>query len=590
MGVTRRMFLGIAAATAAVSMTSCAKEVLKPEVNAEPKKVEEALESGDVAAAQLTGTLALNQGAWRFDPEHDVFWQLDVPYCSKPTAPDYQTLGLFVPAAYLNAQDNGDGTFTCSIGEGSFAGFSAQTAPILVLSDTENYAARRSPQRFDYPSMAKYLDGGFVCVQPGYRGRQNGYDTEGNLTFPGGAPWGITDLKAAIRYIRYNDRLIPGSPEHIFAYGRGYTGSQSIILGASGDSSLYRPYLESIGAAMRDDDGDPISDSVAGVICWNPIACFDQVNAAYEWMLGQYSNEGSREDGLWTAALSQHLAERFAEYVNDSGFTAEGAGVLELNRSTDSIFAAGSYYDHIVSVIEESLNNFLLDTTFPYEIPATAENPDSKPLVFKTPEDYIAALNARETWISYDEKAKTASISSVEAFVRNYRQPDADVGAFDALDRTAFGNELFCTEEEDALHFDSSMADLLQINAGEYADLEGWEDEFPSEYANDLDRTDSMGSSMSQRVNMYNPLYYLCDCYEGFGTSNVASHWRIHSGMKRTLAPLAAEVNLSLALNAIEGIETVEFMEVWNEGDTRAERMGNPTENAIAWVKHLLLG
>ena len=41
-------------------------------------------------------------------------------------------------------------------------------------------------------------------------------------------------------------------------------------------------------------------------------------------------------------------------------------------------------------------------------------------------------------------------------------------------------------------------------------------------YAEDLERTDALGTSVTERVNMYNPMYYLEDYYEGYQSAEVA--------------------------------------------------------------------
>ena len=63
---------------------------------------------------------------------------------------------------------------------------------------------------------------------------------------------GVTDLKAAIRYYRFNDSSLPGNSSKIYTFGHSGGGAQSAIAGASGDSKLYYKYLEQIGAAMTD--------------------------------------------------------------------------------------------------------------------------------------------------------------------------------------------------------------------------------------------------------------------------------------------------------------------------------------------------
>ena len=94
-------------------------------------------------------------------------------------------------------------------------------------------------------------------------------------------------------------------------------GAQSAIVGASGDSELYAPYLESIGAAMVDKAGSPISDSVLGSMCWCPITNLDTADEAYEWNLGQYSDSQTRADSTWTKELSNDLATEYANYINE---------------------------------------------------------------------------------------------------------------------------------------------------------------------------------------------------------------------------------------------------------------------------------
>ena len=42
--------------------------------------------------------------------------------------------------------------------------------------------------------------------------------------------WGVTDLKAAVRYLRYNDSLIPGSKNRIFTFGHSGGGAQSALI------------------------------------------------------------------------------------------------------------------------------------------------------------------------------------------------------------------------------------------------------------------------------------------------------------------------------------------------------------------------
>ncbi|MFZ5879978.1 MAG: esterase, partial [Chloroflexota bacterium] len=311
--------------------------------------------------------LTFDNSAWNYDADNDVYWQIGVQYAATPETTDYETLGIYVPGVYMTATANGDGTYTAAINEaGTLNGFTAKTAPIVFPVNTGGYAAQKAPTAYSYDGLSSYLGAGFIYVYAGARGKENGYDAGGNLAYSGGAPWGVTDFKAAIRYVRYNKAILPGSTDSIFVFGMSGGGAQSTLIGATGDSELYFPYLESIQAAMYDADGQYISDAVNGVMAWCPITSLDYANAAYEWNMGQYSTEGTRADGTFTSALSKDLATAYAEYINALGIQDENGNVLTLEPSDADVYASGSYYDYLMQTIETSLNNFLADTTFPY--------------------------------------------------------------------------------------------------------------------------------------------------------------------------------------------------------------------------------
>ena len=427
--------------------------------------------------------------------------------------------------------------------------------------------------------MSSYVSEGFIYLYPGLRGRDNGYSGS-TLIYSGGAPWGVTDLKAAIRYYRYNAASLPGDSDKMFVFGHSGGGAQSAVAGASGDSSLYTPYLEDIGAAMEDADGNTISDAVYGAMCWCPITSLDMADAAYEWNMGQYFSTSTRASTSWTSALSDDLSEAFATYINKLDLTDEDGNSLTLETSSSGIYAEGTYYDYILSVYEESLNNFLSDTSFPATINSTT---------YKTASAYIAALNSDETWVTYDSSTNTATISSVGDFVTNEKSASKDVPAFDDLDRGQAENNLFGNDDDDYLHFDSTVASLLSSNSGTYDDYGDWDSDYIDAYADDIAGTDSLGNTMQYRVNMYNPMYYISSYYAGYGTANVAPHWRINTGVEQGDTASTVEVNLKLALEHYSGVDSVSFATVWNEGHTQAERTGSATTNFISWVNEYSL-
>ena len=106
--------------------------------------------------------------------------------------------------------------------------------------------------------------------------------------------------------------------------------------------------------------------------------------------------------------------------------------------------------------------------------------------------------------------------------------------------------------------------------------------------AADLAKTDALGVGVQQRLDMYTPLYYLLESSAGFRTSNVASCWRIRTGIEQGDTALNTEINLARALENCERVRSVDFAMVWGLKHVEAERRGSGTENFIQWVNACL--
>lgn len=559
----------------------------------------------EVNVAELSSELTIDNSNWHYDKENNIYYQLGIVYCTDPQASKYESLGLYVPGDYFNGEENGDGTYTCTAINANVGNYSTTTAPIVMPINTAGYSAQPPPTTYDANEVKDYAKAGFIYVKPGCRGKENG---DG---YSGGAPWGVTDLKAAVLYLKFNGEAIPGDCERIFAFGHSGGGAQSAVLGASGDSDLYIPYLESIGAAIVDRNGNKLSDSICGAMCWCPITSLDSADGAYEWTMGQYSSEGTRGNGTWTNALSDDLAAAYALYINDLNLKTYKGKTLTLEESDDGIYASGSYYDYMLRVVEDSLNNFLNDTTFPYtpssrggmdmgfapggdapsdmaSAPDDASDEDSSSGTYQTPQDYIDSLNGDDDWIEYDNASNTANITSIEAFVNHCKSPSKDVAAFDDLGRAQAENDLFGNDESDSLHFNAVLAKILKENANDYSNYSDFDSSYAKEYASDLTKLDEFNNTIENRSNMYNPMYYLCDYYDGKGESQPAKYWRINSGIEQGDTSFTVETNLALALQQCNDVDSVEFNAVWGQGHTQAERSGSPDENFINWINECL--
>ena len=132
------------------------------------------------------------------------------------------------------------------------------------------------------------------------------------------------------------------------------------------------------------------------------------------------------------------------------------------------------------------------------------------------------------------------------------------------------------------------MSELLTNNSNKYSNYSDYNSQYATSYANDLNALDSLNNTIQYRVNMYNPMYYLSDYYNGSGSSNVAKYWRISTGIDQTDTALTVETNLYLALKECTSVESVIFQTVWGQGHTTAERTGTSTENFINWVNTCL--
>ena len=567
----------------------------------------------------VTNLPKVDQTAWQYNGDDDVYYQIGISYCETPADTAYETLAIFVPGMYMTATENGDGTYTCEINPDAAVGaYTAETAPIVMPINTPGYTAMAALT--SYASFTSYTDEGFVYVHAGCRGRD------------AGAPAGVTDLKAAVRYLRYTDDVVPGNAERIFTFGMSGGGAQSALMGSTGDSSLYDAYLEEIGAVTG------VSDAVLGSMCWCPITNLDTADEAYEWMMGVTRNGLTEEE----QQISDQLAEAFAAYINSAGIKDPEGTVLTLSESDDGIYQAGSYYDYMKTVIEESLNHFLSDTEFPYDASSASgggrggfgggmpggfggqnpfggeqrpergegtpdfgaeQKPDGEMMsgevsfeeldditrnetasgvslsgTYETAQDYIDALNAEREWVHYDAATNTASITSIEDFVLACKSASKNLGAFDQLDGGQGENTLFGYGDGNGAHFDAALADILNEIGSDYA----------ADYAEDLAKQDSAGNTVDYRVNMYTPLYYLLESSEGYQESTVAKYWRIRTGIAQGDCALSTEMNLALALENDERVESVDFETIWGAGHTQAERSGNSTDNFIAWVNACL--
>ncbi len=458
---------------------------------------------------------------WKYDSSSDTYYVTGVVYCDNPTDENYEQMGIFVPSAYLTK--NSDGSYGINT-SGTCNGYTAATAPIVIPVNTAGYKAMSPPTGFT-KNATSYTSKGFIYLFAGCRGKDSA------------APSAITDLKSAIKYFRYlaAQGLVPGNIDRIFSFGHSGGGAQSAILGSCGNSELYTPYLEEIGAKTD------YRDDICGSMCWCPITNLDLGSEGYEWNMGQTRSGLSATD----QNISKALAAAFADYINALGLKHPSTGeMLTLNSTSDGYYQSGSYYEFVMEVINDAITRY------------NKYNSGS----FST--------------------YSTTNASALASFAKSYKSATKGLGAFDnyTKSRTSAGNQLFDPEGEWA-HFDKYLAEIVGTYAPSYK----------SDFDNDLAKVDKYNNNMDTRVAMYTPMYYLVNnskYYEGggVGSSDVAPYWRIRTGIKQGDTSLCTEINLALALKAY-GVKDVDFETIWNQGHTQAEDSGDGTDNFIAWVE-----
>ncbi len=451
----------------------------------------------------------------------DYYYIVGLFYCSNPADESYEQMGIYVPSAYLTK--NSDGSYSIN-SSGTCNGYTASTAPIVVPVNTSGYSAQSAPTGTS-STASTYTSEGFIYLWPGCRGRDHG------------APLGVTDLKAAVRYYRYlaAQGSVPGNTDLIFSFGHSGGGAQSAIFGTSGNSSLYDDYLTAIGA------NTDYKDNICGSMCWCPITNLDQGDAAYEWNMG-LSRSVSGSD----LSISKALAAEFATYVNAIGFKHPDTGeTLTLSSTSDGYYQSGSYYEYIMEVINDAVSR------------------------------YNSYNNASVS--SYS----TTDESALSSFASSYKSATKGLGAFDDIDAKGQAENTLMGISGTAGHFDEFLLDIVNSYASDYYSA------FTSDLASS--NLDAVGKTVKTRLMMYTPLYYLMDnstYYNGggAGSSDVAPYWRIRSGITQGDAPLCTEANLALALCAYDGVESVDFETIWAQGHTEAEDSGDADENFIEWV------
>jgi acetyl esterase/lipase len=230
-----------------------------------------------------------------------------VTYVAKPVDAAYQSLTVSVPLAIDDVAIypfEAPILFANSVGgylPSTVAGASEVGGPPFMPGMPFNPGGPMLPVGLPVSNSRLALAAGYVVVEPGARGRTL-VDAGGR--YYGTAPAAIVDLKAAVRFVRFNAGRIPGDTDRIVSTGVSAGGALSALLGASGDNPRYDSYLAKLGAADA-------SDAVFAAAAYCPITDLEHADAAYEWCWGANPLvSGEPVD----QRVSQQLAAAFTGY------------------------------------------------------------------------------------------------------------------------------------------------------------------------------------------------------------------------------------------------------------------------------------
>ena len=271
-------------------------------------------------------------------------------YVEKPVDEAFQQMNIYAPEAYYRGEN--------------INGYLLDTAPVFMPNTVGGYmpggleepGRREWSERKEPNTIFRALQHGYVVAVPAIRGRVQRNEA-GEYT--GKAPACIVDYKAAVRYLHFFAKELPGDESKIITNGTSAGGALSALMGATGNHSDYEGYLKELGAAEA-------GDEIFAASCYCPITNLEHADMAYEWefldvntyhRMGMRMDEGGRphfspEDGTMSEEqilVSKEEARLFPAYLNSLQLRDAQGNSLKLNENGE-----GSFLEYIKQIVLES--------------------------------------------------------------------------------------------------------------------------------------------------------------------------------------------------------------------------------------------
>lgn len=554
-----------------------------------------------------------------------VRWYREVCYVGKPMklSPDqrgsavdnqncgYQNMNIFVREVDAAKQDNAillnvnnSGWFASyQGGKGGWNGTDPITNANYSGADIVNGGTYVSTS--DTNKVGAALARGYVYINMASRSRgataPAGVYEDG--IYQGKSPAAIVDGKAAVRYLRLNDGLMPGNANRIVVNGTSGGGAQSTQLGATGDNADYFPYLKAAGAAGIDANGkSSISDSVFAIVAYCPIQDMGSADLAYEWMFNVLNTRAlvsaDQKAGLIVDAGgnelvrasnpdptgSSTLMSKFVAYQASLGLkNADGAALTADNMlpalETEFKKAASAYVKSGKSIVAYNATG---------SAAANGVAGGSGTLSYKN--DFID-VDASGTVTSFHMSnylkfvAKQARLKAVPSFDQVGQTPA--LAATPTTDTTKGGavvNGNYSGGESNLF----GTASQVYSNFTEYA----WNNNNGGDAVNaaqanvGLKNTGVTWANNPQQAFLLNQ-YKMINALPYVGkTDGITPNWRIRVGARDRDTSFTVAYNLSRALKADTKVKDADFALFWDQGHA-----GNyDVQDAFAWIDRKLAG
>jgi len=534
-----------------------------------------------------------------------VRWYREVCYVGKPMklaptqsagavdnqACGYQNMNIFVREADAAKQDNAillnvnnSGWFASyQGGKGGWNGTTPITSANYTGADIVNGGTYVSTS--DTNKVGAALARGFVYINMASRSRgavaPAGVYDDG--IYQGKSPAAIVDAKAAVRYLRLNDSLMPGNANRIVVNGTSGGGAQSTQLGATGDSADYLPYLKAAGAAGVDTNGrSSISDSVFAISAYCPIQDMGSADLAYEWMFNVLDTRklvsADQKAGLIVDANGNELVRasnpdpigsatllnRFVAYQASLGLKNDDGTAL---TSSNMLAALQTEFTKAATAYVKSGKSIVAYNAFG-SAAANGVAGGSGTLYYKN--DFID-VDASGTVNSFNLSnylkfvAKQARLKAVPSFDQVGQTPA--LAATPTADTTKAGATIYGNYSGGESNLFGTAAQVYS-NFTEYA----WNNNNGGDAINakqsdvGLKNTGNTWANNPQQAYLLNQ-YKMINALAYIGkTDGITPNWRIRVGARDRDTSFTVAYNMSRALKADSKVQDVDFALHWDQG------------------------